>query len=136
MSVCITTTPHSHIQLSTFFRMENNLCFCHNADSLKQELCKPDSYKKIGDCSSLIQEKSPKAFLLHNGNRLSHTKNMTEHYETMKILLSSVQYQKHNRKICGDLKIMSLSLQTGCTKQCVFCLRNSIADVKHDIRKD
>ena len=57
----------------------------------------------------------------------------------MKILLSSVKYQKHQWKICEDLKVISLllGLQTGYTKHmCFLCLWNSRANAEHYTKKD
>jgi hypothetical protein len=64
---------------------------------------------------------SLKAVLLHNRNKLppvplSHATNIKEFYENMKLLLETIQYEKYNWNICGDLKVPTLQL--GYTKFC------------------
>jgi len=56
---------------------------------------------------------SLKAVLLHNGNRfpsvpLAHAANMTESYGSMELLLGRIKYEKFKRKLCGDLKVVTL----------------------------
>ncbi|GBL90906.1 hypothetical protein AVEN_28007-1 [Araneus ventricosus] len=48
---------------------------------------------------------------------------MKETYETLKYMLSSVEYSKHSWHICSDLKVIYVlvGLQAGYTKFC--CLR-------------
>ena len=83
--------------------------------------------------------KSLKVVLLHNGNKVGsvpvgHSVKLTECYEDIKFVLESLQYSQHNRKICGDLKMISviLGLQAGYTKQpCFLCLWDSRADNLH-----
>ena len=53
------------------------------------------------------------AVLLHNGNvklsiPIAHVANMKEIYEAMKTCLEAINCFKHNRKICVDLKVISL----------------------------
>lgn len=143
--VSTTTARHRHREFSTYFAMENNLCYCDDAESLMQQLCssepyRPDDWRLFIDSG----KNTLKAVLLHNGNRfpsvpIAHGVNMTESYETMKTLLSAIQYQNHQWKICGDLKVISLllGLQSGYTKHmCFLCLWNSRADAEHFVREE
>jgi len=82
---------------------------------------------------------SLKAVLLHNGNRypsvpLAHAANMKESYESTKLLLGKIKYDKFNWKLCGDLKVVALLLwmQLGYTKYCCFlCEWDSLNKKNH-----
>lgn len=96
--------------------------------------------KMIGGCS-LIQEKillnqsfatmeiigSP----LPSPMPIVRVTNMTENHENMKSLHSSVQYQKHQWKIC-DFKVVSslLGLQIDYTKHYVFHVYGIVEQTK------
>ena len=59
--------------------------------------------------------KSLKVVLLHNGNKVGfvlvgHSVKLTECYKNIKFVLESLQYNQHNWKIRGDLKMISVSL--------------------------
>jgi hypothetical protein len=65
---------------------------------------------------------SLKDALLYNGNKsrsvtLAQASNIKQSYETIKILLEKIQYEKYNWKLCGDIKVivLLLGLQLGCT---------------------
>ena len=143
--VSITTARHRHKEFSKYYTMAKNLCYCEDAETLMQHLCSSEPYKR-DDWRLFIDsgKDSLKAVLLHNGNRLpsvpiAHGVNMAESYETMKTLLSAIQYQKHQWKICGDLKVIGLllGLQSGYTKHmCFLCLWNSRADDEHFERQE
>ena len=83
--------------------------------------------------------KSFKVVLLHNGNKVGSVPvgfsvKLTECYKDIKFVLESLQYSQHNRKICGNLKVISviLGLQAGYTKHtCSLCLWDSRADNLH-----
>ena len=104
-----------------------------------------------------LSSKSLKAVLLNIGSKLTsvavaHSVQLTENYENMKILLSSLKYRHHNWKILyllyltfvlyliyHDILIVSfrfvsqiLGIQGGYTKYpCFLCLWDSRADDKH-----
>lgn len=87
---------------------------------------------------------SLKAVLLHIGNELpsiplGEASNMKESYETIKFILEKIQYNEHNWKVCGDLKVIALilGLQLGYTKYCCFICEWDSRDRKnHYVKKD
>ena len=89
-------------------------------------------------------KRSLKAVLLHNGNELAsvpiaHSVEMTETYDNMKCLLTSIKYHQHEWLICGDLKVISLLLgQSGGYMKypCFLCLWDSRADNLYYDKKD
>ncbi|GBN45101.1 hypothetical protein AVEN_181757-1 [Araneus ventricosus] len=63
---------------------------------------------------------------------------MKETYETLKHMLSSIEYSKHSWHICADLKVIAVlvGLEAGYTKSCCFlCQWNSRDRQKHYIKK-
>jgi hypothetical protein len=62
----------------------------------------------------IVSSKASLKVVLHrNGNRfpsvpLAHTANMTESYESMKLLLGRIQYDEFKRKLCCDLEVVAL----------------------------
>ena len=86
--------------------------------------------------------RSLKAVLLNNGNKFSsipvgHSVEMKESHESMDLLLSALNYQKHKWLICGDLKVVGIILgfQGGYTKHpCFLCLWDSRANDQHDVK--
>jgi hypothetical protein len=84
-----------------------------------------------------------KAVLLHNGNYnpsvpIAHVTEMTETYDTMKMLLERIKYGESKWSICGDLKVLGLllGLQSGYTKySCFLCMWNSRDSNNHYSKK-
>ena len=124
-----------HKNLSAFYQLENDFCFCTDVNGLMQHLGyehTPDEWRLFIDSSKV----SLKAVLLHNGNTkpsvpVAHAVGMKETYDSMEILLKVINYSDHNWNICGDLKVISLlvGLQLGYTKHmCFLCLWNSRDD--------
>ncbi|GBN58234.1 hypothetical protein AVEN_22951-1 [Araneus ventricosus] len=63
---------------------------------------------------------------------------MKETYETLKHMLSSIEYSKHSWYICADLKVIAVlvGLQAGYTKFfCFLCQWDSRDRKKHYIKK-
>ncbi|GBM42156.1 hypothetical protein AVEN_99072-1 [Araneus ventricosus] len=63
---------------------------------------------------------------------------MKETYETLKHMLSSIEYSKHSWHICADLKVIAalVGLQAGYTKFCCsLCQWDSKDRKKHYIKK-
>ena len=87
---------------------------------------------------------SLKAVLLHIGNRLpsvpiGHTVHMKQIYINMKVFLSSINYNQHKWKICGDLKVIGilLGMQLGYTKYCCFlCMWDRRDRSSHYVKED
>lgn len=124
-----------------FFRDENRLCFCCDIDGLFGELGQyhePSEWRLFIDSS----KRSLKAALLHNGNErpsipIAHTVHLPEAYDTMKLLLQSIQYHKYKWHFCGDLKVIGLvlGLQGGNTKYpCFLCHWDSRDDAAHYVK--
>jgi hypothetical protein len=96
---------------------------------------KTDDWRLFVDSS----KHSPKAVLLHNGNKhlsipIAYAVHMKETYENMKNLLDKINYKKHYWNVCGDLKIVAvlLGMQVGYTKYyCFICEWDSRAKDKH-----
>ena len=52
----------------------------------------------------------------------AHAANMKESYESMKLLLGRIKYNKFKWKLCGELKVVALllAMQLGYTKYSCF----------------
>ena len=126
--VKITDFRHRSDPYSKFFSLhnENQLVACHDINGLMNTLDidhKPEEWRLFLDAS----QSSLKVVLLYNGNTkpsipLAYSRTMRETYENIKIVLSSIQYEKHDWLICADLKMLAilLGLQSGWTKFCCF----------------
>jgi len=98
-----------------YFSTDENkmLVYCVNVNDLIEALgfpYKPDEWRLFIDSST----RSLKAVLLHIGNKvesvpLAHSIQLTENYETMKILLDALKYNFHKWRICGDLKVTNIT---------------------------
>ena len=126
-----------------FFSQHDNLVYCNDVNALLQALGqqhKPEEWRLFIDASKL----SLKAVLLHNGNEypsvpLAYGAYMKESYESMKLLLNTINYNKYKWHICGDLKVIALllGLQLGYTKfSCFLCEWDSRDRQNHYIKKD
>ena len=140
-----TTFRQRHKKLSQYFKMDDKLCYCYDVVSLMEHLCLSHAYEKDEWRLFIDSGKDTlKAVLLHNCNELpsvpiAHAHGMSESYETMKTLLSAVDYKIHQWNICGDLKVISLllGLQQGYTKHmCFLCLWDSRSDTTHYIQRE
>ena len=127
----------------SFFSIEENLCFCNDVHGLFGYFnidYNPNDWRLFIDAS----KDSLKAVLIHNGNTLpsvplAHSWNLREDYINLKFILSHINYNDHNWKICADLKVVAFltGLQTGFTKYCCFlCLWDSRAKAEHYSRRD
>lgn len=124
--------------LMKYFTKKDLLCSCCNVNGLMAALgidYNASDWRLFIDSSKA----SLKAVLLHNSNKnpsvpVAHAVGMKETYESMSLILKSVNYQAHLWKICGDLKVIGLllGLQGGFTKYCCFlCLWDSRATNEH-----
>ena len=114
-----------HEEFVDFFSQEDGVVFC-NVCSVMEVLgheYSTDQWRLFNDWSKV----SFNVVLLHNGNRflsvpLAHAASIKEIYESMKLLLGKVKYDKFKWKLCGDLKVVALLLgmQHGYTKYCCF----------------
>ena len=124
--------------------MNGDLCYCQDVTSLMDLLCKDHNYNK-DDWRLFIDsgKNNLKAVLLHNGNKLpsvpiAHAYGMEESYESLKSLLTALNYNLHQWNICGDFKIsnMLMGIQKGYVKHmCFLCLWDRRADEEHYIKK-
>jgi hypothetical protein len=134
---------HREQQFVNFFATKDKLVYCSNIEGLMSELgasYEASDWRLFIDSS----KRSLKAVLLHNGNELAsvpiaHSVEMTETYDNMKCLLTSIKYHQLEWLICGDLKVISLLLgQSGGYMKypCFLCLWDSRADNLHYDKKD
>lgn len=87
---------------------------------------------------------SIKAVLLHNGNEkpsipIAYAVGYKEEYDTLKEILSLIQYNRFKFKIVADYKVIAIlmGLQTGYTAHCCYlCLWHSRKDDEHFVRND
>lgn len=105
---------------------ENTFVFCNNVDGLMREFrleYNAAEWRIFIDSS----KSSLKAVLLHVRNTLpsvpvAYGIKMKETYDTMQLILNSIQYNRHRWRLCADLKVIALisGMQTGWTKHACF----------------
>ena len=120
-----------------FFSQEYGVVFCNDDCSVMEVVgheFNPDQWRLFIDSSKV----SLKLVLLHNGNKfpsipLAHAANMTESYESMKLLLGTIKYDEFKWKLRGDLKVVALliGMQLGHTKYCCFLCEWDSRDKKN-----
>ena len=140
--VRITSFRNRNKDLTSFFDMENKLCYCTNIPGLFTSLGlphNPSDWRLFIDSS----KQSLKGVLLHNGNKypsipIAHSVHLKESYDNMELLLEAVKYSEYQWSLCGDLKVIGLmGMQVGFTKYCCFlCLWDSQAVSQHYKQKD
>lgn len=139
----VTVYRDRNADLLEFFNKENCICYCVNVGGLIGHLgmkYNSSDWRLFIDGST----DSLKACLLHNGNELpsiplAHSVDWKESRESIKEILSVVNYEQYGWNICCDLKVVSMlmGLQGGYTKyMCFLCLWDSRADSEHYIRKE
>ena len=128
----------------SFFEQTETLVYCTDVPKLLKTLgfkdYNADGFRIFIDSS----KRSLKAVLLSNGNKvalvsIAHSVHLKEAHENLKILLQSIQYDKHQWSICGDIKDIGVLLgqQTGFTKYPSFlCEWDSKARNEHWIKKN
>lgn len=137
-SCTITKYRKRHQTFASYYRVEDDVCYCHDIQSLFEEIGlvhNPSEWRLFIDSSI----RSLKAVLLHNGNQypsipIAHSTHLKENYANVKLLLEKIQYNSYQWYLCGDLKMMGffLGLQGGYTKySCFLCLWNSRASGEH-----
>lgn len=125
------------------FKTIGNLSFCCDIEMVMSALdiqFDPTNWRLFIDSSKA----SLKAVLLHNGNihpsiPIAYSTSMKESYESMRVILDHLQYQKYEWPICGDLKVVGLmmGLQLGFTKHgCFICEWDSRAREQHYVRTE
>lgn len=114
----------------TFFTVneEKNFAFCNDIGKLMERMeieYKAEDWRLFIDSSS----RSLKAVLLHKLNEkpsvpIAYSTDVKETYKKMKLILKSVKYKDHMRRICCDLKVVAIlcGMQLGYTKfMCFLC---------------
>ena len=104
-SVQITEQRKRHQSFSSFFTMQNAICFSNNVSGLFYSIgipCISSEWRLFIDSSS----KSLKAVLLHNGNkysslRLAHSVHLKETYENVQTVLNVLKYDQYNWEVIG-----------------------------------
>ena len=140
--VVVTHYRKRNMDLSTVFRVNGPLCYCHNIKSLFKKLGEDhiaNEWRRFLDSS----KRSLKAVLLHNGNTklsvpVAHSVHLKQSYGSIKTLLNAIKYSSYKCKICGDLKVIGIlmEMQGGFTKNCCFlCLWDSRTTAKHYVRR-
>ena len=124
-----------HEEFKDFFSQQDDVVFSNDVCSVMEVLgheYNPHQWRLI------IVLLKVKVVLLHNRNRfssvpLAHAANMKESYESMKLLLGKIKYDKFKWKLCGDLKVVALLLgmQLGYTKYCCFLCKWDSRDKKN-----
>ena len=140
--VRITSFRNRNKDLTSFFDMENKLCYCTNIPGLFTSLGlphNPSDWRLFIDSS----KRSLKGVLQHNGNKcpsipIVHSVHLKESYDNMELLLEAIKSSEYQWSLCGDLKVIGLmGMQAGFTKYCCFlCLWDSRAVSQHYKQKD
>ena len=128
--------------LREYFYTDEELCVCTNINGLMETLGmkhEPKEWRLFIDAS----KSSLKTVLLHIGNvhpsiPIAYSTTMKESYDSLKMVLSKIQYEKYKWHVCGDLKVIGilLGLQMGYTKYCCFlCEWDSRARNQHYSKK-
>lgn len=125
---------HRQGRFMQFFtnNLENSFVHCNDVDGLMSEMAiayKPEEWRLFIDSS----KSSLKAVLLFTDNTkppvpVAYGIEMKETYETMQLIINSVQYNNHNWRLCCDLKVVALvtGMQRGWTKHaCFLCNWNT-----------
>ena len=124
--------------LSSAFKVEGPLCYCHDIEELFQTLGIVhivNEWRLFIDSS----KRSLKAVLLHIANKkpsipIAHSAQLKESYDSIEILLNAIHYSDYQWSLCGDLKVIGIlmGLQGGFTKhRCLMCLWDSRATAQH-----
>ena len=109
-SVQITEQRKRHQSFSSFFTVQNAICFCNNVSGLFYSIgipCIPSEWRLFIVSSS----KSLKTVLVHNGNKcpslpLAHSVHLKETYKNVKTALNVLKYGQGNWEVIGDFKMI------------------------------
>lgn len=130
--VKVTAYRQRQAQFQKFYTIntQNTFSYCINIEGLMIEMDLNYNYN-AKDWRLFIDSSktSLKAVLLHKLNTkpsvpIAYSIDMKECYETMKIILQSIQYDQHKWKICCDIKVINIlrGLKGGYPKHmCFIC---------------
>ncbi|XP_022919297.2 uncharacterized protein [Onthophagus taurus] len=126
----VTAYRHRQSALQKCFTVneEQTSAYCKDVDGFMREmdiLYRPNEWRLFIDSSKI----SLKAVLLHQTNTkpsvpIAYSIETKETYDTLKRILQNVDYDKHQWRICCDLKVVAIlrGLQTGYIKyMCFIC---------------
>jgi len=141
-SVKVTTFHTRNQEFEQFFKTVGCFTYCKDTDGLMEVMHmrpSPEQWRLFINASKT----SPKAVLLHNGNKLpsipvANAPSTKETYTTMNNILVEVDYKKYQWEVCGDFNVIAilLGLQAGYTKySCFLCEWDSRARGTHYSRK-
>jgi hypothetical protein len=124
-----------HKEFKDFFSQEDGILFCNDVRSVMEVLgCEynPEWWRLFIDSSKV----SFKVVLLHNRNRfysipLAHAANIKETYESMKLLLGKIKYDKFKWKLCGDVTLWHCYLESNLSTRntAVSCVSGAASTV-------
>ena len=130
-----------HQNFSSFFIMQNAICFCNNVSGLFYSIGIPgipSEWRLFFDSSS----KSLKAVLLQNGNKypslpLAHSVHLKETYENVKTMLNVFNYDRCNWEVIGDFKMITFLMEMlgGFTKYLCYLFLWDSRDTKAHYQK-
>lgn len=120
------------------FHENSKISYCNNIDALFDRFGHPhhpEEWRLFIDSSV----ESLKVVLLHIGNQypsvpIGYGREVSEDYDTMKLILSLINYELYQWKICCDLKVVALltGLKKGFSKhQCFLCNWEGRAKDRH-----
>lgn len=120
----------NYSNFNEYFALDDysKIAYCTDVDGLFEAFGQPhnpDNWRLFIDSSV----ESLKVVLLHIGNKfasvpIAYGRNVPENYETMKSILTLINYNVHEWRICCDLKVVSLltGVKKGFSKhQCFLC---------------
>ena len=135
--VVVTHYRKCNMDLSTIFRVDGPLCYCHNIKSLYEKL--GENYIANEWCLFLQHTIQNKTGNTKPSVPAAHSVYLKESYKSIEILLNAIKYSDYKWKIYGDLKVIGIlmGMQGGITKHCCFiCLWDSHTIAEHYIRRD
>ncbi|UYV78509.1 hypothetical protein LAZ67_16001816 [Cordylochernes scorpioides] len=130
--------PNSHSPaILELLSQENDLVYCNDVVSLMETLGhehNTEEWRLFIDSSKV----SLNAVLLHNGNKfpsvpIAQTFNMKESYESMKLLLKKVEYDRYSWKICDCLNEVEAAAWNSFRNVCKNFLGNVMAENYRDL---
>ena len=121
-SVKVTTFRTRNQEFEKIFKNVGYFTYCKDIDGPMDAMRmrhSPEQWRLFID----VSKTNLKTVFLHNGNKLppypvAYAPITKETYTTMSNILIEVDYKKYQEEVCGDFKLIavSLGLQADCTK--------------------
>ena len=121
-----TSFRNQNKDLSSFYDMENKLCYCTNIPGLFTSF----GLQHIPSDWRLFIDSSKRSLNKYPSIPIAHSVQLKESYDNMELLLEAIKYSEYQWSLCGDLKVIGLlmGMQAGFTKCCcLLCLWDSRA---------